>query len=116
YGPYVRQFDRATGQLVRTFDLPANLAIADPRPTETGELGANTSGRTTNKGMEGLAITPDGKTLVGVMQAPLIQDNVDPTKKMVRIVTIDIATGQTKEFAYLLTTGSGVSEILALND
>jgi hypothetical protein len=66
--------------------------------------------------MEGLAITPDGKTLVGVMQAPLIQDNADPTKKMVRIVTIDIATGATKEYAYTLTNGSGVSEILALND
>jgi hypothetical protein len=116
YGPYVRQFDRATGELVRTFDLPANLAIGAPRPTEAAELAANAAGRTTNKGMEGLAITPDGKTLVGVMQAPLIQDNTDPTKKMVRIVTIDIATGQTKEFAYKLTTGSGVSEILALND
>jgi hypothetical protein len=31
-------------------------------------------------------------------------------------VTIDIATGATKEFAYKLTTGSGVSEIVALND
>lgn len=116
YGPYVRQFDRATGQLIRTFDLPGNLSIANPQPTEAGELAANATGRTTNKGMEGLAITPDGKTLVGVMQAPLIQDNVDPTKKLVRIVTIDIATGAAKEFAYKLTTGSGVSEILALND
>ncbi|HEX7886461.1 MAG TPA: esterase-like activity of phytase family protein [Phenylobacterium sp.] len=116
YGPYVRQFDRATGQLVRTYELPANLAIATPAATEAGELAANISGRTTNKGMEGLAITPDGKTLVGVMQAPLIQDNLDPTKKMVRIVTVDIATGTTREFAYALTAGSGVSEILALND
>ena len=31
----------------------------------------------TNKGMEGLAITPDGKTLVGAMQSPLIQDGGD---------------------------------------
>lgn len=30
YGPYVRQFDRASGELVRTFDLPANLAIGAP--------------------------------------------------------------------------------------
>ena len=33
-----------------------------------------------------------------------------------RIVTIDIATGATKEFGYRLTTGSGVSEIVALNN
>jgi hypothetical protein len=31
-------------------------------------------------------------------------------------VTIDIATGATHEYAYKLTTGSGVSEIVALND
>ena len=62
--------------------------------------------------MEGLAITPDGKTLVGIMQAELIQDK----GKVVRIVTVDIATGATKEFGYKLTTGSGVSEIVAIND
>jgi hypothetical protein len=62
--------------------------------------------------MEGLAITPDGKTLVGVMQAPLLQD----AKKQIRIVTVDIASGATKEFGYRLTTGSGVSEIVAIND
>jgi hypothetical protein len=62
--------------------------------------------------MEGLAITPDGKTLVGIMQAPLIQDG----GKTVRIVAIDIATGTTHEYAYTLTTGSGVSEIVAVND
>ena len=67
--------------------------------------------------MEGLSITPDGKTLVGIMQAPLIQDAaVSATNKLLRIVTIDIATGATHEFGYKLTTGSGVSEIVALND
>ena len=62
--------------------------------------------------MEGLAITPDGKTLVGIMQASLEQDK----KNSLRIVTIDIASGATHEYAYLLTTGSGVSEIVAVND
>jgi hypothetical protein len=67
--------------------------------------------------MEGLAITPDGKTLVGIMQAPLIQDAaVTASKNLLRIVTIDIATGVTHEYGYLLTTGSGVSEITAIND
>jgi len=112
----VRQFDRTTGALMRTYELPANLGVATPLPTEAGELAANTSGRTTNKGMEGLAITPDGQTLVGVMQAALIQDNFNPTKKLVRLVTIDVATGATHEYGYTLTTGTGVSEILALND
>jgi hypothetical protein len=62
--------------------------------------------------MEGLAITPDGKTLVGVMQAPLIQDG----GKTIRLVKVDIESGATREYAYTLTAGSGVSEILAIND
>ena len=62
-------------------------------------------------------MTPDGKTLVGVMQAALIQDKRQPrSKKLVRIVTIDIATGATNEYGYKLTNGSGVSEIVAIND
>jgi hypothetical protein len=117
YGPYVRQFDRATGTLVKTFTLPANLDVAKLSPQGKTETSTNTAGRTDNKGMEGLAITPDGKTLVGIMQAALIQDAADKaTKKMVRIVTIDIATGATKEYGYMLTAGSGVSEITAIND
>ena len=36
-------------------------------------------GRQANRGMEGLAITPNGRTLVGIMQNALLQDNgVDP--------------------------------------
>jgi hypothetical protein len=113
YGPYVNQFDRATGQRIKSFALPDNLAVAVQGPTTASE-GApyNTSGRVGNKGMEGLAITPDGKTLIGVMQAPLLQD----ASKQIRLVTIDIATGATKEFGYRLTTGSGVSEIVAINN
>jgi hypothetical protein len=112
YGPYIYQFDRNTGQRIRSFALPSNLYVATPNPVGGTETSTNTSGRTDNKGMEGLAITPDGKTLVGIMQAPLIQD----PKKLLRIVTVDIATGTTHEYAYKLTDGSGVSDILALND
>jgi len=112
YGPYVYQFDRTTGERIKTFELPSDLAVSNPQATETAEISGNSSGRTTNKGMEGLAITPDGKTLVGIMQAPLLQD----TNKVVRIVTVDVASGATHEYAYQLTTGSGVSEIVAIND
>ena len=35
---------------------------------------------------------------------------------LLRIVTIDVSSGATHEYAYLLTTGTGVSEILAIND
>jgi hypothetical protein len=112
YGPYVYQIDRATGARLRSYALPANLGIAKLSASGDAEISGNTIGRVANKGMEGLAITPDGKTLIGIMQAPLEQDKA----KNLRIVTIDVATGATHEYAYLLTTGTGVSEIVALND
>ena len=112
YGPYVYQFDRATGQRLRSFLLPDALAVAHLGPTTPSEgKPTNTTGRVANKGMEGLAITPDGKTLVAVMQAPLLQDK----NNTIRIVTIDIASGKTSQYAYRLTQGSGVSEITAVN-
>ena len=112
YGPFLYEFDRESGERLRAFKLPDNLAIATLSSQKDVEIGDNTSGRTTNKGMEGLAITPDGRTLVGFMQANLLQDK----KKNLRIVTIDLRTGRTHEYAYLLTDGSGVSEVLAVND
>ena len=94
------------------------LFVSNLRPVGSDEIAANTSGRTANKGMEGLAITPDGRTLVGIMQAALIQDAAlgGDAAKLLRIVTIDILSGHTHEYAYLLTTGSGVSEITAINN
>ena len=83
------------------------------------EISGNSIGRIANKGMEGLAITPDGTTLVGIMQNALIQDAAQgkAQSKLLRIVTFDIATGAaTHQYGYKLTTGSGVSEILAINN
>jgi hypothetical protein len=119
YGPYIYQFSRLTGVRLRSFQLPSDFYVANLSPIGANEISGNTTGRTANKGMEGLAITPDGKTLVGIMQAALIQDNAEggKAKKLLRIVTIDIASGKVvHQFAYLLTNGSGVSEICALND
>jgi hypothetical protein len=112
YGPAVYQFDRMTGKRIKSFTLPANLAIANLSPQKSVEIDSNTVGRVTNKGMEGLAITPDGKMLVGIMQANLEQDK----KKSLRIITIDIQSGATHEYAYKLTDGSGVSDIVAVNN
>ena len=67
--------------------------------------------------MEGLAITPDGKTLVGFMQSPLAQDGGDGGRAN-RIVSIDVASGDIKEYVYDNRVGSknyNSSEILALN-
>jgi hypothetical protein len=117
YGPYVYQFLRFNGLRLRAFQLPEKFFVSNLSPVGNNEISGNTSGRVANKGMEGLAITPDGRTLVGIMQNALIQDASDGAPNMLRIVTIDILTGRTThEYPYLLTTGSGVSDIVALNN
>ncbi len=118
YGPYVYQFDRATGERIKSFALPDHFAISNLNSVGAAEISGNTSGRVTNKGMEGLAISPDGKTLIGFMQSPLIQDGGDGGRAN-RIVTIDVASGATHEYAYdniIGTKAFNSSEILALND
>src|SRR5262249_34154176 len=94
YGPHILHVD-TTGRTIERINpfgsgtggrkLP--LALAKRRP---------------NRGMEGLALTPDGKTLVGIMQSPL--DNPTPTigraSNVNRIVTFDIGSGETHEYVY----------------
>lgn len=116
YGPYVYQFDRATGRRNRTYALPDYYAVTTQGAAGEKEVSGNARGRIANRGMECLAITPDGGTLVGLMQNPLLQDG---GRKGVRnrIVTIDIATGAVREYVYALSSSSNVaSEILAVND
>jgi hypothetical protein len=144
YGPYIRQFNRQ-GQLIRRIPVPAKFLLTDPEPSgnqsgdldnttdaQSLELYNNTTGRQANRGMEGLAITPDGTMLVGIMQNALLQDHgvnvsgpptVPGSASRVgfnnRILTIDLRTGVTHEYVYsvdAINQGRGVNEILAINN
>jgi len=124
YGPFVFEFDRQ-GHLVRRIAVPSKFSIANPSADPNAELLGNTSGRQANRGMEGLAISPDGRTLFGIMQSALLQDNglsAGTTNRLGlnnRILKIDLVTGETHEYVYVLDAinrGQGVSEILAIND
>jgi len=120
YGPYVYQFDRTTGERIRSFALPGNLAIANQSAVGATEISGNASGRVTNKGMEGLAINASGTKLYGIMQSSLIQDGGDTSAgKTNRIVEIDIASGATKEYAVsnqINGTAYNNSELVSIND
>ncbi len=124
YGPYLFEFG-PFGHLLRRLEVPSRYEIATPSADPNAELLGNTSGRQANRGMEGLAITPNDRYLFGMMQNALIQDNgLNPgTTTRVglnnRILKIDLLTGRRQEFVYVLDTigaGQGVSEILAIND
>jgi hypothetical protein len=111
YGPHIVHFD-ATGKTIERIN---------PFGTGTGgrKIPAVFATRKPNRGMEGLAITPDGKTLVGMMQSPML----NPSKSAVanstilRILTFNIQTGATKQYAYVMDniTLTGVSDIVAVN-
>jgi hypothetical protein len=123
YGPHVYEFDRLTGARVRSFALPASFAVPMQSAQGQVEIDGNTVGRVANKGMEGLAITPDGRTLIGAMQSALLQDG-NTSAQFTRLVAIDARTGATHQYAYPLTNiGTAkkpkyptISEILAIND
>ncbi|MEM5385148.1 esterase-like activity of phytase family protein [Paraburkholderia phymatum] len=123
YGPYVYRFDRKSGRRIATYKLPDTFAVSTLSPVGDDEISMNTSGRVANKGMEGLAISPDGTTLFGAMQSPLIQDG-GTNGAYTRIVKIDIRTGRTTQYAYPLTNiGTTakpkyptISDVLAIND
>ena len=118
YGPYVYEFDRLTGERTRAFALPKKFAVANLSAMGAVEISGNTVGRIANKGMEGLAITPNGRMLVGAMQSPLAQDGGDVKGGVTRLITIDIKTGATHEYAYQLDPGTKttISDIVAIND
>ncbi len=120
YGPYVYRFSRLTGERTATYTLPAGFYVANKRAVETGgngEIAQNTIGRVTNKGMEGLAISPDGSTLFGAMQSSLLQDGGDGAG-FTRIVAINVSSGATKQYSYPVSKSpkTTVSDIVALND
>jgi hypothetical protein len=112
YGPHIVHFD-ATGREIERI----NPFAADGRNKAGRTLPAELATRWPNRGMEGLTITPDGKTLVGTMQSNLY----NPSKavgsiNLVRIVTINIESGAVAQYLYRQdAAGLANSEIVALS-
>ena len=110
YGPFLVHFDANGKELERL--SPFN-----------GSLPREFSLRSPNQGMEGLTLTPDGSTLVGIMQSALKTPGLEGSAKSVplaRIVTVNLATKAVKEYLYPLAnpaeTKVAVSEITALSN
>ena len=118
YGPHVIQFS-ADGSEQKRFQLPAHFTVANPDADKKKENSLNQTGRASNRGLEGLAISQDGRHLVAVMQGPLLQDGTRTDSGIVvgrncRLIQLELATGKTKEFVYQLeSSDNGNSEIVA---
>ncbi|MFT3684402.1 MAG: esterase-like activity of phytase family protein [Phycisphaerales bacterium] len=115
YGPVIYGFSRE-GKRTSVVPVPKKFQIARPDAKGVEEDKLNDSGRVANRGFEGLAITPDRKTLWAMAQSPLIQDG-GRDGEFIRMLRIDIATGKTAEFVYPLeSTHNGCNEVLAVDD
>ncbi|WP_296403784.1 esterase-like activity of phytase family protein [Psychrobacter sp.] len=101
YGPHLVHFD-ANGREINRInafesDERNNVIINGKKILLPGEF----ANRRANRGMEGLTITPDQTTLVGIMQSTLANPDKAVTKQNItRIVTVNLKTGDIGQYLY----------------
>ena len=119
YGPSLYEFNDK-GIRVRTFATPTNLIPRDNAgmPNFAGDTG-NTKGKRTNRGFEGLAISPDGAYVYAMLQSAML-DEGGGSGLCNRIVKFSTATGTAvAQYAYQMegsSQGRGISALFAIND
>ena len=120
YGPSLYEFDRS-GQRVRSFTTPDNIVPRNAgtgTPNYAGDTG-NTAGKRTNRGFEGLAVSPDGQYTYTMLQSAML-DEGGGNGVYDRIVKFDNTTGKAvAQYAYKMegsSQGRGTSALVAIND
>jgi len=121
YGPHLMLFSPA-GELLRQFEVPEAFRIRNPGLTKQEENAKNNRGRRGNAGLEGLALSPDGKRAYAMLQGPLLQDHAfDAAGKeagmFLRILEMDLVGNHQRQLAYRLENRKlGISALLADDD
>jgi hypothetical protein len=117
YGPYVYHYDH-DGRLLRVIrppdafipmrrdasnNLVENFSANSPPIGQTYNTGNPVSGRQNNQGFEGLAMSPDRKTLFVLLQSALIQDlnatsstTIKLTRRNTRLLAYDLRRHEPK--------------------
>ena len=104
YGPRLIEFT-VGGKFVSELDVDQRYLVSNPGVSHSTENTLNESGRSTNRGMEGLAIADDGEHLIGLMQSPLLQDSYRSTPS-------DFPAGINCRMPVMDTTGDCICEYL----
>ncbi|MFM9089029.1 MAG: esterase-like activity of phytase family protein [Cyanobium sp.] len=129
YAPRLIEF-APNGQFLRQYEVPANVVpqvTAGVNYTATAKDAPNLiAGRENNRGLEGLAISPDGKYAYAMLQNGLITDGTNPgTSSFVRspytrILKYDTSSGlNVAQYAYKLddvSNSRGISALVALDN
>lgn len=101
YGPHLVHFDANGREINRinafSADQRNNVVINGKKIL----LPAEFANRRANRGMEGLTITPDQTTLVGIMQSTMDNPSKAVRKQdITRIVTVNLKTGKIAQYLY----------------
>ncbi|MBL8415721.1 MAG: esterase-like activity of phytase family protein [Propionivibrio sp.] len=134
YGAYIYRFN-TNKQLIGQLQLPAALVPHAPVGTINFATDPPANGRRINQGMEGIAQSPDGTKLFGLLQSATIQDSGagNQGRSNARLVVYDISASDTpaapmKEYVIQLprvddnggtaavNRTAAQSSIIALND
>lgn len=117
YGPHLVHYDAKGVEIGRINAFASderNNVVVDAKPIL---LPTEFTKRRANRGMEALTITPDQTTLVGIMESSM--DNPDKSGRLsslVRMVTINLVSGQIAQYLYRLDNAEHVtSGIVALS-
>ncbi len=119
YGPSLLEVKK-NGKVKRRFETPANLL---PRDAATGAANfasdaGNTAGKRTNRGFEGVAISPGGRYVYAMLQSAMLDEGAG-NGVFNRIVKFDTRKGRAvAQYAYKMegsNQGRGISALVALN-
>jgi len=116
YGPSLYEFHR-DGTLIRAFKTPETLKPVNADGSYNFD-GDGATGRRTNRGFEGLAISPDGAFVYAMLQSAMVDEGAG-NGFCNRIVKFSYATGAAvAQFAYRMESasqGRGISALVAVN-
>ncbi len=110
YGPHIVHYAADGTEIDRINAFPDDTRTSINLPAEFAN-------RRANRGMEGLAVTPDGNTLVGIMQSTMYNPSgsAATNRTLTRIVTINLETGAVAQYLYRQEANNlSNSEIVAL--
>jgi hypothetical protein len=118
YGASVYEFTRA-GNLVRQYVTAENIRPTTSPGVYNYDPDANSVGRRTNRGFEGLAISPDGRFAFAILQSAMVNEG-GGNGVFARIVKFETGTGlAVAQYAYRMegsSQGRGISALVAINE